>query len=132
METASMTPNQSKGNAMSETLKPLGYEAAAEDWNEAFAHRPMEMRDWTSLTFGEQARYAQAECRTKGAVYKSKITPTRVHFEVELPPSLALHELTEEDAGRLERELHRAFEKKIADYLQLKNMLAICAAEAQQ
>lgn len=100
--------------------QPLGFAAASADWNEAFAGRPMEYHDWLTLTFGEQQRYAAQECKTKGAVYSSRVSRNSIAFEISLPESLALDGLTEDEAGSLERHLHRVLEKQISSILTLR------------
>lgn len=102
--------------------KPLGYEASAEDWNEALAGRPMQMSDWNGLTLGEQHRYAERECKTKGAIYSSRICEDRIEFSVELPKALRLSGLTKSEAESYERELHRVVEDRIAWILQYRSM----------
>lgn len=101
----------------------LGFAAAAEDWNEAFAGRPMNERDWNELTIGEQHRYAQQECKTKGAVYSSRIGEDRIEFSVALPESLRLSGLTSEEAASYERELHRVVEDRITWIIQHRALL---------
>lgn len=103
---------------------PLGFAAANEDWNEAFAGGPMQLSDWNSLTIGEQHRYAQRECKTKGAVYSSRICEDRIEFSVALPPSLRLSGLTGEEAASYERELHRVVEDRITWIIQHRAMTA--------
>ncbi|MGJ3630197.1 hypothetical protein AB5I41_31375 [Sphingomonas sp. MMS24-JH45] len=41
-------------SAMADLSKPLGYMASLEDWNEAFAGRPMTIDDWNRLTLGSK------------------------------------------------------------------------------
>ena len=103
-------------------MNDLGFDAAALDWNEAFAGRPMNERDWSTLTLGEQRRYAQRECQTKGAIYKSKVSADRIEFSVSLPASLALNSLTKAEAEKIERWLHRAVEREIVSILQLRQL----------
>jgi hypothetical protein len=112
------------------TLLPLGFEQAAEDWNEAYAGRPMGMADWLQLTFGEQHRYAAQECKTKGANCVSKVCADRIEFTITLPPSLHMVGLTAKDAERIENALHKAAESVIAWELQYRSQLAEIAAEA--
>jgi hypothetical protein len=101
---------------------PLGYMASLEDWNERFAGRPMNMSDWNRLTCGEQQRYAAQECKTRGAIYKSKVSSNKISFEIILPASLTLQGLTESEAEGLERYLHRRLEEQVAAILQLRRM----------
>lgn len=93
--------------------KPLGFDAAAADWNEAYAGRPMNLADWNSMTLGEQARYGATECQTKGAIYKSRVNESEIHFTVQLPSSMKLTGLTEREAKWIEAALHRKLEETI-------------------
>lgn len=102
--------------------KPLGFEPAAADWDGALAGRPYSTDDWNSLTFAEQNRYARQECKTKGAVYSSRISSNRIDFSVALPSSLAFAELQEYEARKIERWLHIALEKEIAGIIQLREL----------
>jgi len=78
-------------------MKPMGYEAAEADWNEAFAGRPMTIDDWNRLTVGEQLRYAG-----KGIPCYAESRGDRIVLHI--PPGL-----TEEDKlklrGYMERKL---------------------------
>lgn len=94
--------------------RPLGFEAAAADWNEPFAGRPMNYNDWASLTIGEQQRYAASECKTKGAIYSSHVTADRVEFSVKLPPDLAMQGLKDWEARWIEAAVHKSLEQTIA------------------
>ena len=100
----------------------LGYAASAADWNEAFAGRPYNIGDWNTLTIGEQRRYADQDCKTKGAIYKSHITANKIEFSVDLPPSLAMTNLARHEAVIIERWLHRSLEKEIATILQARGI----------
>lgn len=102
--------------------KPLGYLASLEDWNEAYAGRPMNLSDWNQLTLGEQNRYAARECKTNGAVYSSKVSSDHIEFSIKLPPSLAMHNLTSDEAGALERYLHRRIEEQVAAILTIRQI----------
>lgn len=93
--------------------RPIGFDAAAEDWNDQLNGRPMGLGDWNSLTFGEQARYGARECRTKGAMFKSRVSAGEVSMAVTLPSNLALTGLTEKEAKWLEAALHRKFEETL-------------------
>ncbi len=101
---------------------PLGYQAAEGDWNEIFAGRTMQESDWNSLTIGEQQRYAEQECKTKGAVYQTRISAKCIKVSVNLPASLALHNLTEREAEKVERYIHHALEREIAAILKLRQL----------
>ena len=101
---------------------PLGFDAAASEWNAHFAGREQTLEDWNRLTLGEQQRYAAQECKTKGAIYSSKITRNSIAFTVSLPDALAMDGLTRDDADRLERHMHRVLEHQIASILQLRRM----------
>lgn len=93
--------------------KPIGYEAAKADWNRDFSGRDMTLRDWTSLTLGEQARYGAAECKTKGAVYSVRVSRNKIDVSISLPDSLALNGLREDEAKCIEAALHSKLEDTI-------------------
>src|SRR5712691_3502899 len=93
--------------------KPLGFEAARNDWNEKLAGRPMNERDWTSLTFGEQGRYGAQECKTKGAIYSVHVAADVIEVKVSLPRSLMLDGLTQDEAKWIESALHKSLEETI-------------------
>ncbi len=92
---------------------PLGFEAARNDWDEKLAGRSMNDRDWTSLTFGEQARYGAQECKTKGAIYSVYVAADVIEVKVNLPRSLILSGLTKDEAEWIEFVLHRSLENAI-------------------
>jgi hypothetical protein len=98
---------------MTDAKCPLGFEAARKDWNVALAGREMTEADWTSLTFGEQARYGAAECKTKGANYSTRISGRQVSVTVDLPDSLIGTGFSPAEAKWLESAIH----KKIEDTL---------------
>ncbi len=102
--------------------KPIGFDAAKDDWNAVFAGRPMTEKDWNQLTIGEQGRYAVIECKTKGAIYHSHISSDKIDFSISLPKVLALTNLDRDEAGKIERYMHKAVEKEIAAILQLRQM----------
>ena len=110
---------------------PLGFSQAAEDWNEAFAGRAMNISDWNQLTLGEQHRYAMQECKTKGANYTSRVSADRIEFVITLPPTLRLEGLTSKDAERIERALHKAAENVISWELQHRSLLAEIKTETR-
>lgn len=101
---------------------PVGFSEAAKDWNRDFAGRDYSINDWNNLTLGEQNRYAVAECKTKGAVYKSRINSSSIEFSVNLPQSLSLKNLCSTEAEIIERWLHKAIEKEIAAIIQLREI----------
>lgn len=92
---------------------PIGFEAAKADWNELFAGRPYSLDDWNGLTFGEQQRYGAAECKTKGAIYRTEIAGAVVNVSVNLPASLVGAGFAEKEARWLEGALHKAAEAAI-------------------
>ena len=104
---------EANGSGEDRALMPLGFEAAKADWNRALVGREMTMADWTSLTFGEQARYGAAECKTKGAVYSSRVKHNVVEVRVSLPDSLAMNGLREDEAKWIEAALHKELETTI-------------------
>lgn len=92
---------------------PIGFASAANDWNEDFAGRPYSLADWNQLTFGEQQRYGASECKTKGAVYGTKVLGREVSVVVNLPDSLVGSGFSESEARWLEQSLHKAAENTI-------------------
>ena len=106
---------------MSDDL-PLGYLASLEDWNEVFTKRPMTLQDWNELTLGEQRQCAVKECKTKGAMYSSRVKHDLIEFSIKLPPALAMNGLTADEAVKLERYLHRRLEEQIAAILTMRQL----------
>jgi hypothetical protein len=92
---------------------PIGFEAAKADWNEALAGRPMNDEDFYSLTFGEQARYGAQECKTKGAMFTTRISQNVLEVRVELPASLSLAGIQKSEAVGIEYAIHKAIENTI-------------------
>ena len=96
---------------------PIGFEAAKAEWDECERHginpRPYTIQLWNELTFGEQQRYGSEECRTKGAIYETKIHGDLLHITVKLPESLIGAGFTKDEAHRLEQTAHRKIEEAI-------------------
>lgn len=96
---------------------PPGFQAAKDEWDEfelkCRQPRPYTLALWNQLTLGEQAGYGRRECKTKGAVYKTRVTPSALHLTIELPESLIGSGFSEEEAKQLENAAHRKMEDTI-------------------
>ena len=106
---------QSDGENMPDT--PIGFDAARDDWNTAFAGREMTVADWNSLTLGEQARYGARECQTKGANYTIRVSGRAIEIKVDLPSSL-IEGFTAAESRWLESAAHKIVAETIFYVLQ--------------
>lgn len=93
--------------------KPIGFDAAAADWDTVLAGRSYTIDDWNRLTFREQQRYGSQECKTKGAIYRTQIKGKILSVTVDLPSSLVGSGFSAKEATWLEDALHKKVEETI-------------------
>ncbi len=96
--------------------RPLGFAAAEKDWL-GLDGRAMAYRDWSSLTLGEQRRYAEAELLGQGVSMSVK-AGAQLDVRLELPPETPALDAAEQ--ASLEFALRRTLGQTVAAIMQLR------------